>query len=112
MTTVIELEDINVESLSNETLDIISKLVAAVKVEGGYSFSFTDPYLLTKLRRAVRKLKNPQVNALYFQFKYELRRSVNKGHFKIRPYRITASTPGRFTSRFANRLTGTTAAFA
>ena len=37
MTTTIELEDINVESLSKETLDLVSQLVAAVRRESGTS---------------------------------------------------------------------------
>jgi len=93
MTTIIELEDINVESLSRETLDLVSQLVAAVRHESGTSFNFNDPYLLTKLRRAVKKIQNPKVNAIYYQYKSELRRSVKNGQFKIRPFRLTASTP-------------------
>ena len=98
MTTKIELEDINVESLSKETLDLVSQLVAAVRRESGTSFSFNDPYLLTKLRRAVRKIKNPKINAIYYQYKFELRRSVNRGQFKIRPFRLTASAPGKVSA--------------
>ena len=98
MTTTIELEDINVESLSKETLDLVSQLVAAVRRESGTSFNFNDPYLLTKIRRAVKKIRNPRVDAIYFQYKSELRRSVKNGQFKIRPFRLTASTPGKISA--------------
>lgn len=101
MTTTIDLEDINVESLSKETLDLVSQLVAVVRHETGVSFSFNDPYLLTKLRRAVKKIKNPKINAIYFQYKFELRRSVNRGQFKIRPFRITANSPRRASANIA-----------
>ena len=101
MTTKIELEDINVESLSKETLDLVSQLVAAVRHETGISFSFNDPYLLTKLRKAVKKTGNPKIKAVYYQYTFELRRSVNRGQFKIRPFRLTAPAPGKISANIA-----------
>lgn len=87
MTNVIELEDIDIESLSTETLNLISKLTAEILTASGKSFSFNDPFLLPKIRRQVKALKNPQINALYYQYKYELKRSVKNGKFGVRPYR-------------------------
>jgi len=89
MKKVIELEDIDIESLSKETLNLISKLAAEILTISGKSFSFNDPFLLPKIRRQVKKLKNPQLNSLYYQYKYELKRSVKNGNFGIRPYQVS-----------------------
>ena len=98
MTNVIELEDIDIESLSTETLDLISQLTSEILMASGKSFSFNDPYLLPKIGKQVKALRNPQINALYYQYKFELKRSVKNGKFGIRPYRANSMKRSLFGS--------------
>ena len=96
MTTIIELEDIDIQSLSGETLDLISQLAAEIAKLDGTSFSFNDPFLLPKIRRHVKRLKNKPLKALYTKFTMALRHSVKQGKFVIRPYRISVTNRRRF----------------
>jgi len=97
MTTIIELEDIEIQSLSGETLDLISQLAAEIaKLDGATSFNFNDPFLLPKMRRHVKRLRDRQLKALYSKFTKALRHSVKQGQFGIRPYRISITNRRRF----------------
>ena len=96
MATVIDLKDLAVESLSSETLDLVSQLTAEIRKASGKSFSFNDPLILLRIRRRVKRLKDPKVTALYYQYKQELLRSVNSGHFEIRPYQVAAAASRQF----------------
>ena len=96
MTTIIELEDIDIQFLSGETLDLISLLAAEIAKLDGTSFNFNDPFLLPKIRRHVKRLKNKQLKALYHKFALALRHSVKRGQFGIRPYRISITNRKRF----------------
>ena len=98
---IIELEDLDVESLSKETLDLVSDLAAEIFKASGRGFSFNDPYLLPKLRRQVKRLNKPNINELYGRYKQELRQCVKKGHYLVRPYRLSASNRSR--SSMANQ---------
>ncbi len=98
MTNIIELEDIEFESLSTKTLDLISQLTSEILIASGKSFSFNDPYLLPKIGKQVKALRNPQINALYYQYKFELKRSVKNGNFSIRPYRAKPKKRNLFSS--------------
>ncbi|NND00300.1 MAG: hypothetical protein HKN85_08975 [Gammaproteobacteria bacterium] len=89
MSTVINLKDIKVESLSGETLELISLLTAEILKITGNSFSFDDPRLLPKIRRRVKRLKDPALTALYHRYQEELLRSVNNGQFELRNYPLT-----------------------
>jgi len=98
MTTIIELEDIDIQSLSGETLDLISELTAEIAKLDGSSFNFNDPFLLPKIRRHVKRLKNRSLKALYRRFAQAIRHSVKQGQFGIRPYRISITNRRRFPS--------------
>lgn len=98
MTTIIELEDIDIQSLSGETQDLISELTAEIAKLDGSSFNFNDPFLLPKIRRHVKRLKNRPLKALYRRFTQALRHSAKQGKFGIRPYRISITNRRRFPS--------------
>jgi hypothetical protein len=99
MTTTIELEDLDIQGLSKETLDLVSELAAQISKLDGTSFSFNDPFLLTKLRRHVKRNKNRSLRMLYSRFTTALRHSVSNGQFNIRPYRISVDNRSRFSMR-------------
>lgn len=89
MATIIDLKDLEVDTLSNETLNLISRLTAEIHKVSGDSFAFNDPMLLPRIRSYAKKLRNPKINALYNQYQHELVRSVNSGHFGIRSNQAT-----------------------
>ena len=97
MATVIDLKDLEVDTLSSETMNLISRLTAEIRKVSGDSFAFNDPMLLPRIRSSVKKLKNPKLNAIYAQYQSELLRSVNNGHFAVR------KTPPRLSKRFFYR---------
>ncbi|MBT8114739.1 MAG: hypothetical protein KJP04_05140 [Arenicella sp.] len=84
MATIIDLKDLEVDTLSDETMNLISRLTAEIRKVNGESFAFNDPMLLPRIRTCVKKLRNPKINAIYNQYQQELVRSVNSGHFEIR----------------------------
>ena len=92
MTTIIKLKDIDVESLSPDTLNLVSKLAAQILTLSGKSVCFNDPYLLLKLRRNVKKLNDKNLTRTYYEYKRALLKSVNKGHFRIRDAKMIGST--------------------
>ena len=96
MTNVINLTDLEVGSLSKETLELISALTAKILKVSGKGFRFDDPLLLLNIRRRVKRLKDPELTTLYRKFQEELLRSVKNGHFEIRPQGITDSKRKRF----------------
>ena len=98
MATVIDLKDIEVGSLSNETLNLISRLTAEIRQVSGDSFSFNDPLLLPRIRRRVKHLRNPKLTALYHLFKNELLRSVETGHFGVRAHQRIGVSRNRYSS--------------
>lgn len=98
MATVIELKDLEVGSLSNETLNMISRLTAEIRKVSGESFSFNDPLLLPRIRRCVKRLKNPKLTALYHLYKNELLRSVETGHFGVRSNHAASMSRSRYSS--------------
>ena len=93
---VINLTDLKVDSLSRETLELVSALTAKILSVSGKGFSFDDPLLLLNIRRRVKRLKDPELTTLYREFQAELLRSVKNGHFEIRSPGITASERKRF----------------
>lgn len=103
MATVIDLKDIEVGTLSNETLNLISRLTAEIRQVSGDSFSFNDPLLLPRIRRRVKRLRNPKLTALYHLFKHELLRSVESGHFGVRAHAQAEISRNRF---FRTRAVG------
>ena len=98
MATVIDLKDIEVGSLSNETLNLISRLTAEIRHVSGDSFSFNDPLLLPRIRGRVKQLRNPKLTALYHLFRNELLRSVESGHFGVRSQPQARISRNRYSS--------------
>jgi len=88
MATIIKLEELEVESLSTETLEMISLLTTEILKISGKGFSFTDPFLLPKIRRQVKRHNNPYLSSLYQDYKKAIRESVSNGHFQTRPYQM------------------------
>ncbi|MEM7360620.1 MAG: hypothetical protein AAF431_16125 [Pseudomonadota bacterium] len=88
MATVINLEDIDIESLSQETIELISQLTTEILKISGKGFNYNDPYLLPKIRRRVKRLKDPRLTAMYHDYKCALLKSVNSGQFEVRPYQL------------------------
>jgi len=88
MTTVINLEDIDIESLSVETIELISQLTTEILKVSGKGFNYNDPFMLPKIRRRVKRLRNPRLTALYQEYKKALLESVNRGQFEVRPYQL------------------------
>ncbi|MFT5656024.1 MAG: hypothetical protein ACI9XU_001749 [Arenicella sp.] len=86
MTRVISLEDIKIESLSIETLEWLSQLTVEILKTSGKGFVYNDPFILPKIRSRVKKLKDPMITELYFEFKEALKKSVNSGQFQVRMY--------------------------
>ena len=84
MKTRIELGEIDASSLSNETLNWISRLTLEIDKVSGKRVRSSDPNVLVSLRDTVGELKDPRVNALYELFKCELLRSVRSGHYHVR----------------------------
>lgn len=99
MTRVINLEDIDIESLSAETLQLISQLTNEILKVSGVGFVYNDPFMLPKIRRRVKKLKDPMITCLYLDFKQALKASVNSGQFQVRPYQLINYRRKRTTQR-------------
>lgn len=99
MTRVINLEDIDIESLSTETLELISRLTNEILKVSGEGFVYNDPFMLPKIRRRVKKLKNPAITELYLEFKQALKESVNSGQFQVRPYQLINYRRKRISQR-------------
>ncbi|NND81665.1 MAG: hypothetical protein HKN50_04480 [Gammaproteobacteria bacterium] len=96
MATVIDLKDLELDTLSDETMNLISRLTAEIRKVSGESFSFCDPLLLPRIRRRVKELKQPKLTALYCQYQNELVRSVNKGQFALRSAQMSAANKRSF----------------
>lgn len=96
MATIIDLKDLEVDTLSTETMELISRLTAEIRKLNGDSFAFNDPMLLPRIRSCVKQLNNPRINAIYSQYQQELVRSVNSGQFGIRDNRAMQMTPRVF----------------
>jgi len=74
--TRLKLKDFDVEKLSDETLDIITELTCEIKKASGKSFRFNDPFLLPRIHRRVRQIKDPEITAIYKRLKTALIENV------------------------------------
>lgn len=73
----IKLADINITHLSTETINLLSKLTLRMRKQSNKSFNFSDPKLLEKISCAYKKINDPEINELYQQYKFSLKKSVN-----------------------------------
>lgn len=77
MKAKIKLADININYLSTEAINLLSKLTLRIRKQSNKSFCFSDPQLLEKISYTYKQINDPEITQLYRQYKLALKKSIN-----------------------------------
>ena len=72
----VKLSDINVTSLSNDAIQLLSKVSLRISKLSGKRVRLTDPQLLEKISYKYKRINDPAITDLYKQFKQAMKQSL------------------------------------
>lgn len=78
MNNKIKLADIEISQLSTEAITLLSRITLRIRKVSDKRLRFTDPRLLQKVSYKTKRINDPEINALYRQYKTAMKLSVNQ----------------------------------
>ena len=75
-TPKIKLSDIDITTLSNDAIQLLSKVSLHIGKLSGKRVRLTDPQLLEKISYKYKRIDDPAVTDLYKQFKQAMKQSL------------------------------------
>lgn len=78
----IRLRDIELTDLNNESLRLVAVYARKLKSKNGKSLKLQDKDILVQISNLTRKIKDPELSALYVKIKEQVLKSVHQSIIK------------------------------